>query len=927
MKLIRLTLDHYGAFRQRSVGFGPALTVVHGPNEAGKSTLTHAIGDVLWGLVPRQHRYAFEVAPSRLQLTADLEDATGRHTLTVSSRGHRDPTGAVVSPWWTDGAVTSRPAWESGYGLDRDRLRRGGQAVLRDGGDLADLLFEARTGVDLGAARHRMVQEAETIWRRHRGARTVLLRAAKQTVDDLGERLADAVQAADTVAGLAEQLRQAEADLHDARAAHARAAAAADAARRDSRAHRAALALAALAGDIAVLGAEGTVLSDTDLARHDELTGELTAAQRTRRDLEADLAALDATALPDPDPDALAVADRVDELRRGEAADTERRQRCQRLHGRIRSLLDELRQTAADLHPALALADDATVRAGAPALVVPADLADLLDRLADVVDDARRGLDDTDRQVRAAVAELGEVEPASAHAAHRRWDGARRQRDQAWQRVRDPWLAGELPDLGVRATLAADLDVALSATDVAAGDAAAEAEQQVERQTRADERQRRLDQARHRHDQAAARHAELVEQWRQTLQGGRLPPALDVPAWRLRRRVAHILAGQLAELAKLHADADELTGATDGFQQQVAVAVAGLDLDPTDPAAALAAAHRRVSDARHADSTRRERQRQRATLRAKQAKAEAAAQQATAALAQLTAPAPGGDVAALVERSRRLVDLHRRHQTVLDQLRAAAPGDDPDELVARLAGRSVEQVAQAVGQAEDAAAEAVGQLEQAQERRTALAGRLRAAQQDRDAAGLRQQQVDALDRMAALARRWARLQLMAGLLERVVEADGPQADTTLLQHAGAVAATLTGGRVQGLTAAGSPDSSRRLVVELSGDVDADTDGLSEGTADQVFLALRLAGIRQRQQAARADGAETLPVVLDDVLMAHDDRRTEAALALLAEEARHQQIIVFTHHRAVAATARTVGATVVELGPLPDPARGQPAPGR
>lgn len=91
--------------------------------------------------------------------------------------------------------------------------------------------------------------------------------------------------------------------------------------------------------------------------------------------------------------------------------------------------------------------------------------------------------------------------------------------------------------------------------------------------------------------------------------------------------------------------------------------------------------------------------------------------------------------------------------------------------------------------------------------------------------------------------------------------------------------------------------------------------LSQGTADQVYLALRLAGIRQMQMRAVAEGVSTLPVVFDDILVTHDDGRTAVALEVLAEEAQDQQILLMTHHSAVAEAARLTSATVVTLAPL------------
>ena len=74
--------------------------------------------------------------------------------------------------------------------------------------------------------------------------------------------------------------------------------------------------------------------------------------------------------------------------------------------------------------------------------------------------------------------------------------------------------------------------------------------------------------------------------------------------------------------------------------------------------------------------------------------------------------------------------------------------------------------------------------------------------------------------------------------------------------------------------------------------------LSEGTRDQLFLALRLAALTIRRDAAMA-----LPLVLDDVLMTSDDRRATRMLQALADHARGGQVIVFTHHRHLLELAR------------------------
>ncbi len=916
MRLTRLTLDRYGAFTGLGVSFGPGLTVVYGPNESGKSTLLHAIGDVLWGLAPRQHPYAFELAPSRLKVTAEIVGSAGPQVLAVTSRGRLSGEGDAVQPWWGNGPVASRKAWETGFGIDRDRLREGGRAVLRDGGDLADLLFQARTGVDLAAARARLLDEADAIWRTHRGARTVSLRVAKERADEFTGQLARAINSADMVAELETELQRADAELVTARAAHARASAARDAAQRDGRAHRFACRLAGIRRTIDEATDAGAVLSESELHRHDQAATALAAAERDLLDLEAQFAELDATPLPPLDAAALAVAHLVEELRRGDEAEAERQARIQRQEGERVGLLRDLRQAAADLDPRLALADEAVLRRQAPALVLSADAVDLLNRSAEAVAAARRELDEAAAALEAAEADLLPSAPTGERGARGRWEEARQARDRAWERVREPWMSGDLPAFDVRSAMASEVDGALEATDFAAGEAAAEAEVHVEAQTRAEERRRWLEKARSDHEQAAGAHAEALDKWRLSVRSCGLPDALDPPAWIVRSETLRRVSDLLAQLADIDAETRRLAMDAGVFQERVAAAVSPLGIDPADPLAALALAYKRVAGAREAQVAATEHAGKRTVIIGERAKKETARRHAQEILDALAAGSDG-DLEALVSRSRTLLELRQAQQAVLDELRAAAPDDDPDDLVSRLAALSEADVREAVGRAEDGADEALGELEAKKERRTDLAKELKDAKEDRDAAVLHQQQVESLDEMAELARRWAKLHIMAGILEHVLRAAEAQTDGSLLEHASSLAGALTGGRVQGLSASEGSSDRRSLLVQLSGDRDADDDdGLSEGTADQVFLALRLAGIRQRQEAAAAVGCDMLPVVLDDVLMAHDDARTTAALKVLVDEARDQQIALFTHHGAVAEAARDAGATVVELEPPP-----------
>ncbi|ACU74366.1 conserved hypothetical protein [Catenulispora acidiphila DSM 44928] len=78
----------------------------------------------------------------------------------------------------------------------------------------------------------------------------------------------------------------------------------------------------------------------------------------------------------------------------------------------------------------------------------------------------------------------------------------------------------------------------------------------------------------------------------------------------------------------------------------------------------------------------------------------------------------------------------------------------------------------------------------------------------------------------------------------------------------------------------------------------DVEDMSEGTRDQLYLALRLASLDRY-----ADEGRAMPLLLDDVLMTFDDGRTGAGLSLLDEMADRFQVIVFTHHEHIGRIAQ------------------------
>jgi uncharacterized protein YhaN len=156
MRIERLDLERYGHFTDHHLDFsGPdvRLHIVHGANEAGKSTALSAICDLLFG-VPERTRLGFRHGNNALRIGAVLRQPDGS-VLEVKRRKGRQNTllAADGSTALGDGTLApllggiDRGQFERLFGLDHARLRAGGEAMLAAGGDLARTLFQAGSGL------------------------------------------------------------------------------------------------------------------------------------------------------------------------------------------------------------------------------------------------------------------------------------------------------------------------------------------------------------------------------------------------------------------------------------------------------------------------------------------------------------------------------------------------------------------------------------------------------------------------------------------------------------------------------------------------------------------------------------------------------------------------------------------------------------
>ena len=148
-----------------------------------------------------------------------------------------------------------------------------------------------------------------------------------------------------------------------------------------------------------------------------------------------------------------------------------------------------------------------------------------------------------------------------------------------------------------------------------------------------------------------------------------------------------------------------------------------------------------------------------------------------------------------------------------------------------------------------------------------------------------------LGRIEADAERYARFRIAAAVLQEAVERFRRKNQGPVLQRTSELFARLTLESFSGVRADFDERGQPRVVgVRPSGEIVA-VEGMSDGTADQLYLSFRLAGLEHYLR-----NNEPLPFVVDDILLQFDDGRASAALQALSELSVKTQVLFFTHHR-------------------------------
>lgn len=263
-----------------------------------------------------------------------------------------------------------------------------------------------------------------------------------------------------------------------------------------------------------------------------------------------------------------------------------------------------------------------------------------------------------------------------------------------------------------------------------------------------------------------------------------------------------------------------------------------------------------------------------------------------------------------IEQSDRKRALERELHELGEKLLEDGDGKSILELSEECEGASIDEIAAREISLQAEFDDLQGQQTQAAEMRSQARDAFQAIGGGDSAAQAAASRQEALAEMKEVAAQYIRVRTSALLLQWAIDRYRREKQAPLLKRAGELFTIITGGSFAGLQVAFDEQDSAHLTGVRSDDSVVPVSGMSTGTADQLYLALRIAAIEDYLERADA-----LPFVADDLFINFDDERAAAGFRLLSELSRKTQVLFFTHHQHLVDLARATlggGVSVVSL---------------
>ena len=365
---------------------------------------------------------------------------------------------------------------------------------------------------------------------------------------------------------------------------------------------------------------------------------------------------------------------------------------------------------------------------------------------------------------------------------------------------------------------------------------------------------------------------------------------------------------KLDRIAKIERDMEGFARSVTELVNAVAPELAG-----EQPEDAVLQLEKRLEDAKHIRDQQTEKDKTIASLgkRIEECKkAQKTAQQVIEMLQELAGAEGPDQLKEVIRISRLWCELDAEHANLESTLSAEGDGLPLTALREECAEADLDQIAAREQTLQNEMKDLHNRLtpvteQRAQARQTfeAISGDGRAAQ----AAAARQ---EALASMRDVSEQYVRVRTAATLLQWAIDRYRREKQAPLLKRAGQMFATLTLGSFTDLRVEYDDQDNARLAGIRLDQSSVSIGGMSDGTVDQLYLALRLASVDEYLSRAHS-----LPFVADDLLINFDDARAAAGFKVLAELGQKTQILFFTHHQHLVDIVRTTlgkGVNVISL---------------
>ena len=268
-----------------------------------------------------------------------------------------------------------------------------------------------------------------------------------------------------------------------------------------------------------------------------------------------------------------------------------------------------------------------------------------------------------------------------------------------------------------------------------------------------------------------------------------------------------------------------------------------------------------------------------------------------------------------IELSDQKRVLEQKRHSVIEKLDQDGDGKSIAELKEECESADIDDVAAQEASNQTELDDLQNQLTVAVEKRSQARNAFQAVGGDDSAAQNAARKEEAVTEMKEIVEKYIRVQTSVKLLQWAIDHYRREKQAPLLNRASEHFNSITDCSFSNLRVEYDDKDVPHLTGVRPSKEIVPVSGLSTGTADQLYLSLRIAAIEDYLERSDA-----LPFIADDLFINFDDERAAAGFQRLAELSRKTQILFFTHHQHLVKIALDVLGPSVNLVTLSDPRR-------